>query len=341
MAEKDKNPFGGLRLAAQKGLASIDVEALKEKAAEATGALKEKAVEVKDAAIATKDEITEKLTELDRMLQGVVTEYNDAYTIMNDKGVQLFVERSRAVDTISFVESLVNSIANRPKSFDAEFEEIRINRKKFTDSCEFANRELQEARKAATGAGAGLAAGASVAFMAPTAAMWIATTFGTASTGAAISTLSGAAATNAALAWLGGGALAAGGGGMAGGTAFLALAGPVGWSIAGATLLTSILIFTTKKTKLNKQKNEEIQAIKRNIELVREMDGKIGQILDSTITIRNGLNDTLKTAFPMCGADYLSLDDGQKQLLGALINNTKVLAALFGKTIGEGNGTES
>lgn len=341
MAEKDKNPFGGLRLAAQKGLASIDVEALKEKAAEATGALKEKAVEVKDAAIATKDEIAEKLTELDRMLQSVVTEYNDAYTIMNDKGVQLFVERSRAVDTISFVESLVNSIANRPKSFDAEFEEIRINRKKFTDSCEFANRELQEARKAATGAGAGLAAGASVAFMAPTAAMWIATTFGTASTGAAISTLSGAAATNAALAWLGGGALAAGGGGMAGGTAFLALAGPVGWSIAGATLLTSILIFTTKKTKLNKQKNEEIQAIKRNIELVREMDGKIGQILDSTITIRNGLNDTLKTAFPMCGADYLSLDDGQKQLLGALINNTKVLAALFGKTIGEGNGTES
>lgn len=341
MAEKEKNPFGGLKLAAQKGLASIDVEALKEKAAEATGALKEKAVEVKDAAIATKDEIAEKLTELDRMLQGVVTEYNDAYTIMNDKGVQLFVERSRAVDTISFVESLVNSIANRPKSFDAEFEEIRINRKKFTDSCEFANLELQEARKVATGAGAGLAAGASVAFMAPTAAMWIATTFGTAPTGAAISTLSGAAATNAALAWLGGGALAAGGGGMAGGTAFLALAGPVGWSIAGATLLTSILIFTTKKTKLNNQKNEEIQAIKRNIELVREMDGKIGQILDSTTTIRNGLNDTLKTAFPMCGADYLSLDDGQKQLLGALINNTKALAALFGKTIGEGNGTES
>lgn len=341
MAKKEKNPFGGLKVAAQKGLASIDVEALKEKAAEATGALKEKAVEVKDAAIATKDEIAEKLTELDRMLQGVVTEYNDAYTIMNDKGVQLFVERSRAVDTISFVESLVNSIANRPKSFDAEFEEIRINRKKFTDSCEFANLELQEARKVATGAGAGLAAGASVAFMAPTAAMWIATTFGTASTGAAISTLSGAAATNAALAWLGGGALAAGGGGMAGGTAFLALAGPVGWSIAGATLLTSILIFTTKKTKLNNQKNEEIQAIKRNIELVREMDGKIGQILDSTTTIRNGLNDTLKTAFPMCGADYLSLDDGQKQLLGALINNTKALAALFGKTIGEGNGTES
>ena len=115
MVEKEKKPFGGLKLAAQKGLASIDVEALKEKAAEATGVLKDKAVEVKDAAVAAKDEIADKLTELDRMLQGVVTEYNDAYTIMNDKGVQLFVERSRAVDSITFVESLVNSIGRKAR----------------------------------------------------------------------------------------------------------------------------------------------------------------------------------------------------------------------------------
>lgn len=55
------------------------------------------------------------------------------------------------------------------------------------------------------GAGAGAGAATSAA----------ATTFGVASTGAAISGLSGAAAESAALAWLGGGALAAGGGGMA------------------------------------------------------------------------------------------------------------------------------
>ena len=335
MAEKEKNPFGGLKQAAKKGLASIDMDALKDRAAEATGTLMEKAVEVKDAAIAAKDEIADKLTELDRMLKGVVTEYNDAYTIMNDKGVQLFVERSRAVDSISFVESLVNSIANRPKSFDAEFEEIHTNRKQFTDSCEFADRELKEARKAAVGAGAGLAAGASVAFIGPTAAMWVATTFGTASTGTAISALSGAAAQSAALAWLGGGALTAGGGGVVAGKAFLVMTGPIGWTIAGATLLSSIVIFTAQKTKLNKQKNEEIQAVKRNIELVREMDGKIGQILDNTISVRNGLNEMLKKALPMYGADYLSLADDQKQLLGALVNNTKALASLFGKTIGE------
>ena len=248
-----KKTLSDLKAAAQKGLSTIDVDTLKDKATEATSTLVEKAGELKDAAVAAKDDIADKLTELDRMLQESVTEYNDAYTIMNDKGVQLYIERCRSLDSISFVESLVNSIANRPKSFDAEFEEISVSRKKFTESRDFADRELQEARKAAAGAGAGLAAGASVAFMAPTAAMWVATTFGTASTGAAISTLSGAAATNAALAWLGGGALAAGGGGMTAGSALLALAGPVGWSIAGATLLSSILLFTSKKTKRSRR----------------------------------------------------------------------------------------
>lgn len=331
----EKKFLESLKSSAQKAASSIDVGALKGKTIEATEVIKAKAVEAKDAAVSAKEDIVDKLTELDRMLQSSITEYNDAYTLMNDKGVQLYVERSRSSDTVLFVEQLVNSIANRPKSFDADFEEIESERKKFTDSCEYADRELQEARKAAAGAGAGLAAGASVAFMAPTAAMWIATTFGTASTGTAISTLSGAAATNAALAWLGGGSLAVSGGGMAAGNALLALAGPVGWTIAGATLLSSILIFTSKKTKLNKQKNEEIQAIKDNTERVKEMDRKIAALLAETSGIRTGLNKMLAKAFVLSGADYLSLSVEQKQLLGALVNNTKAMAAMFGKTIGE------
>ena len=128
---------------------------------------------------------------------------------------------------------------------------------------------------------------------------------------------------------------------MAAGNALLALAGPVGWTIAGATLLSSILIFTAKKTKLNKQKNQEIQAIKRNIELVREMDAVIDMILSETAMARAGLNDMFTRALPLYGADYLSLAEEQKYLLGALVNNTKALAALFGKTIGEENGEQS
>lgn len=296
-------------------------------------AISEKANEVKKTAVDVKEYITNKLTELDRMLESSITEYNDAYTLMNDKGMQLYIERCRAIDAINNVEHLVNSIANHPKSFDTDFEEINTSRKQFTDACEFAEREIQAARVAAGSAGAGLAAGASVAFMAPTAAMWIATTFGVASTGTAISTLSGAAATNAALAWLGGGALTASGTGIAGGEALLALAGPVGWTIAGATLLTSILLFTKNRAKLNKEKNEEIESVKKNTERIKEMDGEIHSILSQTSEIRNNLNSNFKDCMFMFNVDYTTLSDDNKMKLGAMVNLTKTLSALYEKQI--------
>ncbi|WP_207637963.1 zinc ribbon domain-containing protein [Butyrivibrio fibrisolvens] len=303
-----------------------------------SAAISEKAAEIKDAALDAKEDITNKLTELDRMLESTITQYNDVYTLMNDKGMQLYVERCRALDSISNVELLVNSIANHPKSFDTDFEEININRKEFTDACEFAQREVNAARNAAGGAGAGIAAGASVAFMAPTAAMWIATTFGVASTGTAISTLTGAAATNAALAWLGGGALTAGGAGVAGGQALLALAGPVGWTIAGATLLTSILLFSKNRTKLNKEKNEEIEAVKRNIEVIKEMDGKIYEILSQTNEIRKSLNSNYHDCLALFNRDYSTFSDSDKEKLGSVVNLTKSLSVLYGKqVVSEGN----
>ena len=306
---------------------------VKDKAVTASRVIGDKASEIKYTAIALKEDISDKLTELDRMLEYSVTEYNDAFTLMNDKGLHLFVERNRAVDLIGFIENLVNSIANHPKSFDADFEEIKLNRESFLGSCDFGKRELQAAREAAGGAGAGLAAGASVAFMAPSAAMWVATTFGTASTGTAISTLTGAAATKAALAWLGGGALSAGGGGIAAGNALLALAGPIGWTIAGATLLTSILLFSSKKRKLNRQKNEEIESVKRNKERIREVDAQISRILNDTSSVRSGLNDVYIQCLSLFGGNYASFSEDQKTNLGALVNYTKALSALFGKTV--------
>ncbi len=329
MAEKKSS---GNKL--MKGLKpNIDLDKFKDKALTAGARIAIKAEEVKDAAVEAKDDITEKLTELDRMLEQSVTDYNDAYTQMNDKGIQLYVERCKATETIDYVESLINSIANKPKTFEAEFEEIVVNKKKFTEGCEFAERELQAARAAASGAGAGLAAGASVAFMGPTAAMWVATTFGTASTGTAISTLSGAAATKAALAWLGGGALAQGGGGIAAGHALLAMAGPIGWSIAGATLLTSILLFTKKRTKLNKQKNEEIASIKNNTEKVLEIDAKIAKLLSDTEAVLSGTKAEFASCLKLFDGDYACFSDEDRMRLGALVNNTKSLSALLETTV--------
>ena len=333
MADKKKISIKSIKDFAAQKAPNIDLEALKENAAKAGDAMNERASELKNSAMAIKEDVANKLNELDRMLEESITEYNDAYTQMNDKGIQLFNERGRSTDTIEFVEALVNSIANKPKSFEADFEEIETNRENFQGTLDFSQRELQAAREAAGGAGAGLAAGATFAFMGPSAAMWVATTFGTASTGTAISTLSGAAATNAALAWLGGGALSAGGGGMVAGNAFLAMAGPIGWSIAGASLLGTILLFSTQKVKLNKQKNEEIENVKNNTERIKETDAQIAELLSETKAIRKGTNDSFVACLDLYNKDYKSFSILQKKRLGALVNNTKALSSLLNTVI--------
>lgn len=77
-------------------------------------------------------------------------------------------------------------------------------------------------------AGLGFAAGG------PAAITGAVSTFGTASTGAAISGLTGAAANSATLAAIGGGSLAAGGGGVAAGTAVLVAVPIVGVAVAAS-----------------------------------------------------------------------------------------------------------
>ena len=144
--------------------------------------------------------------------------------------IELFeLRRNAATDGIQQVESYVNTLANSPKEFDTMVAEFRVEADRFRGTVQRLETEASRSTKIGSATGtAGVAAGVGVAALGPSAAMAVATTFGTASTGTAISALSGAAATNAGLAWLGGGALAAGGGGMAGGSTLLALAGACG-----------------------------------------------------------------------------------------------------------------
>ena len=297
------------------------------------GAIKGKAADIRDSVGDKKDELELKLKELDIQLEESINAYNEEYARMNDEGLNLYIQRTRAVDVIDNVTELVESIANSPKSFDSDFEEISKNKLVFKDAEAFSEKELQDARKAASGAGAGIAAGAAVMSAAPTAAMWIATTFGTASTGTAISALSGAAAQSAALAWLGGGAVSAGGGGVLAGKALLALAGPVGMGIAGASLLASIALFSRKRILNNKEKNKEIESVKTNTAALKEVTEAIHTIKAGTITLRDELMKQFSDNMRMFGSDYKTLDDADKVRLGAMVNNTKALSALFSKTV--------
>ena len=258
-----------------------------------------------------------------------VIAYNQTYTDLESGGIELYQSRLRSIDLLDLVTDLVNSIANTPKSFVEDIEKVSHKKRSFKESEAFAREELDSARKSAASAGTGVAAGMAVASIAPSAAMWVATTFGTASTGAAISTLSGAAATNAAMAWLGGGALAAGGGGMAAGSAFLAMAGPIGWGVAGATLLTSIALFVKKQHRIAREKHEELLSVKRNTEALRETSAAIEVLRTKTDALREELSMSFMSSCRLHGANYLSISDDEKLALGSLVNNAKSLGILI------------
>lgn len=268
---------------------------------------------------------------VDPDVQKLIDEYNSAYNILCRSGEFLYGTRLSAAKTIANVEDLVNSIANHPKTFDTDIEAIKFNKEKFAGAQEFAKQEYENAKKGAVGAAAGVGAGGAIAAMGPTAAMWVATTFGTASTGTAISALSGAAATSAALAWLGGGVAA---GGMAAGNALLALAGPIGWGIAGASLVATFFITRNKNKKIEAEKQETISKIKRAISSAKACRGKIadlrGRISDLRYKLIHAESQLREDVY---GADYMSLSEDAKLALGALVNNTLSLSELLNKTI--------
>jgi hypothetical protein len=180
-------------------------------------------------------------TEAIERLEGLVVEHNEVAERVERVSVSLHDTRLEAVGAIERLECFVNSVANTPKELQKDVDDCVKQLERFNrNMVESLNIEVLEAHVMGGRTwGAGVSAGAGVALMGPGAAMAIATTFGTASTGTAIASLSGAAATNAALAWLGGGALAAGGGGMVAGSAFLALAGPVGLGLGALATVGS------------------------------------------------------------------------------------------------------
>lgn len=271
---------------------------------------------------------------LDYRLNNAKSDYDYVYNKIDTIGNVLYEKRKHSVQVIENISTLINSISNHPKDFDNEIEKILIIRTEFKSSEEFGNAQKELLKDTAKKMGAGVATGAAVAGVAPSAAMWVATTFGTASTGTAISALNGAAATNAALAWLGGGSVAAGGGGMAAGQALLALAGPVGGFIAGGTVFACFLISWFKKRKIRDQKKEAIESLMRCREALEElaikMDSLIGQTEQLTLEVEKYYKDVNR----LNGKDYSSLPDESKLKLGTLVNNTLALSALINEKIG-------
>ena len=239
---------------------------------------------------------------------------------VNSKIEELGKHSGNLCNSLNNIQAAFDVIRNVPNDKQLEFERLKNIRLDWKQQAEKIDKDYKEATAKNAGAGAaGAGVGVAIVALGPTAAMGVATTFGVASTGTAISTLSGAAATNAALAWLGGGALAAGGGGMVAGKMLLALAGPIGWAIAGVSLLVSGLMFW--KAKGDKKRLEDVYTLigKRDIKTynlaIVELNERISRISEE-----NNLLETALDRIKDFGTDYNVMTEEQKYELGSYVN---------------------
>ena len=253
-------------------------------------------------------------------LQTAQKEAEKAVNETNKKISELGDYTGRLYDALTTIQGLFDQIRNVPEKNRLKYkdlEKVRLNWKKQAEKIEadYKKTEIKAAGQGVAGVGAGVA----VVALGPTAAMGVATTFGVASTGTAISALSGAAATNAALAWLGGGALAAGGGGIAAGNALLAMAGPVGWAVAGIAVVTSGIFFL--KSQSDKHRLEDIYTLisERDVKsynlAIVELNERIRRIVDESEKLNEAV-ERIKTF----GIDYKQMTERQQFELGAYVN---------------------
>ena len=238
----------------------------------------------------------------------------------NEKILKLGAYANKLYVRLNMLQKLFDQIRNVPDDRMIHYKKIKKIQSNWMRQVDKIEKDYNIASGKAVGRGvAGVSAGVAVASLGSTAAMGVATTFGVASTGTAISSLSGAAATNAALAWLGGGALSAGGGGMVAGQAFLALAGPVGWAIAGVAILSSGLLFWKAQ--------DEKKCLENIFCLISKRDTKkyalaIVELNERIIRIGKecSLLESAIQKIKSFGVDYTKMTEVQQYELGAYVN---------------------
>jgi len=262
-----------------------------------------------------------------------VIKYNSLFTDVQKKGEELYALQQQSIYEIEKIEELINSIVNTPTEFECSLEKIKISRMRFHETENYAVEAYRNAMKSGVSVTCGVGTGATVACLAPTAAMWVATTFGTASTGTAISTLSGAVAKKAALAWLGGGALSVGGAGIAGGKALLALAGPIGWGIAAIITTWSAFSLGRKNKKIANKVIEEAKNITISGAELNETGAIIANIHRKTSLLLNKTRTLFKQAIQLETRRYSSLSNNEQLLLCNLVNNTLSLSEMLNKIV--------
>ena len=279
-------------------------------------------------------ELEEKKAEFEQLKDKYI---NEGVAISKDT-IQLFKDRKESVRKIQRVKAYVERLENCPNDLlkgickALEYtDKFRETMKWEAEAEQFSNiSDVSSTDNASVKIGVGsVVAGTAMATMGSTAAMAIATTFGTASTGVAISSLGGIAATNAALAWLGGGAIAAGGAGMAGGSALLALAGPIGWGIAGVAALGTSLKIHSSNTKAIEEIKKLMKELNEKLAILKPKHEKLKRLIDETQKLNKKVD---LDYFLNCSNDFES-NDYPKEYLIKTIDTCKTMGKMVNETI--------
>lgn len=266
-------------------------------------------------------------------LESANDKYVATYKRVINNMTRLLQSRQRAVRVMLKIEAYINDLANKPGEYCTKIGEIKVRYIEFNNRIDKI-KELDEKERQfqyERGIGGGVLLGAGGAAFAPTAAMAVAMTFGTASTGTAIASLSGVAATNAALAWLGGGALAAGGAGMVGGQALLTMAGPIGWAVGGISIAGGVLLKAFANRDIANKAEKATNTILRENERIKETDVTVCSWNKETIKLSNEL--TKKLTYIRRKKDYAAFTEDDKHELIIIMNMTEVLSKKLGDTI--------
>lgn len=266
--------------------------------------------------------------------KNAVEKYNGVIETVQAECERLYQTRKQTIELIECVEDFLNSITDTPQKFEPNLQLIKIEHRKFRQTEDYA---AAEAEKEALILGGGVAVGVAgrIAFvnMAPTATMWVATTFGKASTGIPISSLWGAAKNNAALAWLGGGAKSMGGGGIAAGQARLALAGPIGLCIAGVVITGSLIVLASENKKIAEQAIEEANEVRIAEEKLNKTCADISRIHSETEELLGCVCEHFKSLELLKDCNYVDMSKDEQLQLGSLVNNTLALAEMLNKVV--------
>jgi len=268
----------------------------------------------------------------ERLRRAVEKYQRDCEYLQNAAGSLYQTRVNRGVEIIQLCENYINTLANSPKEFSKVVTKLKFQLKEITGKDWDLIYSAHNSNVAAAG-GAGVMAGAGVACFGPAAAMAIATTFGTASTGTAIASLSGAAAVNAALAWLGGGALTVGGGGMVAGNALLALAGPIGWGIGGVALAGSAFWTSSENEKIGREATNRAIEIEGDTAKLNITKKEVNLLEGETVKLANLIQSGLQDFKHNAPLNYLDFSPSLKKMLANLINSINSLSESLKKTV--------